>query len=295
MFKIFVGVTIAGILIAQFILFCFTGIVAFAPWVYEVMLSYFWFMVLLDKLNKTYCDVTKPESDLWKFQPMIRWVFFVNIVFSFSLRFMILPLFTESMSLTITIAYIGSLFVTVVLPMEIAKIAYPLWEKRQESEKFSPDKIKKIALQSAAAKQFSKLFPQYKTYVFDSSVRNSIATSLFLHRHERGEQTDMLEDITLEVPVDLKRKIPVTDNEKLSRYVFQTTGETSSVLQLPEFSLSSIDVLDKPLDDFTLGQFDTLVDRFPSLQDIPFSLALRNVPYKVIESEVSTYRRSNST
>lgn len=290
MFKLFVSVVIVCLFVTHFIIFAFTGMVVLPFWFFEVLLGFFWFLSILGQLNNKYCDISRPESDLWKLRPLIPWIITINVVTTYLLRFLILPAFTSSIVEMMVIAYFGSLIFTVVIPMEVAKIVYPLWEKRQESEQFDPQKLKEIALKSQTARHYSTQFPHFKTYVFDYAVRNDVATCLFLHRRDRFDRPGMQEDITLEIPIDLKQKIPLENSEKISRYVFHTNDTSSSVLQIPDFDLSRVDTIDEPLDSFTLDQFDTLMSRFPSLVEVPFSLALRDVAYKVIESEVSRYR-----
>ncbi|MGC9327421.1 MAG: hypothetical protein ACP5I1_07285, partial [Candidatus Hinthialibacter sp.] len=152
---------------------------------------------------------------------------------------------------------------------------YPTYQRRLESERIHPEKIRAIAEQCPEIRQFLKRLPkaQYKTA--DHAIKNETAQCVFWHRKSRPERAGLWEDAVISAPVNMKTLQPLCDRITRERYIFQEEDGRSAVFHLSEENLIEDHLDDSPLEQDILEKFDVRFYRFPSLRDAPFSLAVR--------------------
>ncbi|MEW6236607.1 MAG: hypothetical protein AB1656_14580 [Candidatus Omnitrophota bacterium] len=244
----------------------------YPPWFVELHLAVFWFTAVFGSLKHRFCDITKPDSMLWKLAPKVPYWVNAHIVLTLILR----AVFNQGL----IVSYIGGWFAAVYVPIKIAIYRYPRTQKKLESIQISAQQAKEIALKNEAVQAFLAHFPAARFYVFDHAVKNQVGTCVFLQRKRRRERDGLLEDITLEVSIDLDRCETLRGKEIISHYIFLTNGEASSVVELPPLKIEALDEWDAPLDSFTLDKLDTAFDRYPSLRDAPLPVASRKAVYE---------------
>lgn len=260
----------------------------YPAWLWEVFFSFYWFSFVFKSLNKKYFDVTQPRTFVWELKPLAGWVLIIHFFSAYFLTFAILPLMGISLLPRVLIAYLGSYLLTVSVPMQLALVLYPRFQKKLESERITAERIRSIALQSPSVQRFVERYPNYLTYVYDNVLKNQTATCLFLYRQPRAERDRLYEDIVLEIPIDMKSKTPVERRVKNTHYIFLNGAESSAVLHFPgddsrgDQATGGSHTPYPSLDEDTLRRFDSLMERFPLLDKIPFPLAVRGVPYELV-------------
>ncbi len=280
----FVIVTMEIVVAATIMMF--TGLNVFPAWLWEVLFSFYWFAGALGSLNRKFCDLTKHRSNfIWDLKPMIGYVFMTHLVTAYLLTFAILPILSVNWGLRLLIAYPVCYIFTVAIPMQLAVIFYPKFQKKMESERIDPKIIRDTALQCDAAQAFIDAFPDCKTYVCDKAFKNQYASCLFVHRKQRPEYEGITEDAVIEIPVDMNSRQPQCARIKTQRYIFQTQNDKSAVYQLPCDDIIKQHQDDAPLDGDIMEKFDASFYRFPSLHNAPFSLAVRDAAFEQVNAE----------
>jgi len=259
------------------------GAPLYPSWVVELHYAFFWFSGVFHSLRHEFHDITKKKSD---FEQDMRWM----VGYLFYAHILTALVLSLQFEIHVVIAYGGSLVVTIMLPIFIAKyLIHPYWKKRKRSEKQSPQTIAKIALATEVALEFAEKFNPIQTFVFDHLRENQTATCLLLHRCERPERNGLFEDRILQIPIDMKRKQAYTDNAKLIRYIFEDTEDQSAVIELEvPNNWQSID-FDQPLEAITLQQMDQAFPRYPTLHRAPLPIAVRQVDFVPLQ-EISVQK-----
>ncbi len=273
-----IAIGIAGSLIANFTIIGFVGayggqVELYPPWVVELHLNFYWFSYLFMAFNRKFFHVTT-QKDYSFLKPVFQYSYSLNLIASFMLRFA----FNQS----ILVSYIATFVVLMWIPILLTILYRPYWEKRQESARIDEKQLKSIALQHEMAYRFTELYPDYKCFVIDYAVKNEVATCLFLHRRNRDDLPGLQEDVILEIPIDIKKKIPLKGREQIQRYIFRQGEGASAVMPLPMEDPFNTEEIVKPLDQYILDQFDTIFNRFPSLEITPLPIASRNTLYQEV-------------
>lgn len=243
----------------------------YPPWLVESMLAFFWFSAVFSSLKRKFCDVTH-ASYLWELAPIIGKLLIAHIFLSVVLR--------VAFNLHLLLAYGGGWLVAVYIPMQIVIYRYPKKKQRLEETQLTAEKLKKITQKSQAVQAFLDVFPSASFYVIDNAVKHKIATCVLMHRQLRKERDRLYEDITLEIPVDLKKRTPLDGKAKVSRYIFQSDEAASAVVELPDLTVGQLSGELLPIDDFTLDKLDASFSRYPSLHDLPLPIATRQGTYQ---------------
>lgn len=265
------------------ILFFFTGVSVFPPWLWEILFSYYWFAALFSSMNKKYFGATQSAHPfIWDLKPFAAWLFVIHLISAYLLTFGILPWWNFSLFMRVLIAYPGSYAITFAIPIQIALVAYPRFLKKQKLPGSDPKAIQKLALQCELVQTFVGHFLEVRTFVCDHARKNQVATCFFAHRIPRSERPGLWEEAVVAVPVDINAQKALCKKVKVDRYLFQVEEERSTVFHLPVDDWLEAHSRPTPLEKDILDRFDTLFDRFPSMQEIPFPLALRQVPYERI-------------
>ncbi len=282
LFKFFFTVITMNAIISL-IIFCFTGLMVYPWWLWELIFSFYWFSAVFHSLNKNYLDPTSPRTFLWDLKPMIAWVFSIHLVAGYAISFGILCPMQVSFGGRALIAYLGSYVAIVAIPMQLAVIFYPKIQKKLESQRADPRMIQSLAMQCGEAQDFCQRFSPIRTFVSDHAWKNQIATCFLAHRFPRRERDGLWEEVVLAIPVDMSRKKGLGERIQVDRYLFQVEEGRSTVFHLPVENWMEEHARPKPLDSDTLNKFDTLLDRFPTLEEMPFPLAVRKVAFERIE------------
>lgn len=251
-------------------------------WLWDIFVSFYWLTAVFGSLNHNYLDTTKPRTFIWDLKPLIAWLFCIHWVVAYVTSLAILAPLGVPWWLRWIIAYPGTYVFTVAIPMQIAVIVYPRYQKKQIEERIDPGEIRALAMQCDEASEFVKQFPDSKAFVVDNAFKNKVATCLFLHRKTRPEMEGLWEDAVLEIPVDMTRYEPLREKIKAQRYIFQIAEGQSAVYHLPIDDFINRHVDSQRLDDDTLAKFDSSLFRYPSLETTPFSLAIRDVPFEAV-------------
>jgi hypothetical protein len=255
----------------------------YPAWLWEVLFSFYWFSFVFATLNKKYFDVTQPRSYVWELKPLAGWALSIHFVSAYLLSLAILPLMGVALLPRVLIAYLGSYALSVAIPMQLAMMFYPRYQKRLESDRIPASQIRDMALRSPSAQQFTQRYPNYLAFVCDNAHKNKVASCLFLDRRSRPEREGFMEDIVLEIPVDMQTKEPIEDKIKTSHYVYRNGAEGCAVMHLSDKETTGDgDRAPEPLDFDLLRRFDSLMERFPLLDKIPFPLAVRDTPHERI-------------
>lgn len=258
-----------------------TPVNVYPAWLWEVLFSFYWFSFVFKSLNKKYFDVTQTRSYVWELKPVATWALSAHFVFVYLLSMAILPLMGVALLPRVLIAYLGSYIACVAIPMQLALWLYPRYQKNLESDRIPAAQIRDMALRCPAAQAFIQRHPNYLTFVCDNANKNEVASCLLLDRRSRSEREGFMEDVVLEIPVDMQNKAPIEEKIKASHYVYRNGTEGSAVLHLSEREIpGAVDRAPEPLDFDLLRRFDSLMERFPLLDKIPFPLAVRNTPYE---------------
>lgn len=256
----------------------------YPPWLWELLFSFYWFVFVFKWSNYRHFDITRPQKCNWDLRAVFAWGFVIHLISAYVLTYSILPRFGFALFSRVLIAYGGSYLLSIEIPMRIAIRWYPRYLKNQASERVDPVKIHRLALQCAAVREFSERLSPVNAYVYDHVVKNQVATCVFQHRMNRSERPGLLEDVVLSVSVDMRVRKPLEGSIKIERYIFSIQDGRSSVLHLPSENLIESHLDAAPLDEITLQKFELLFDRFPSLENVPFALAVRNASYVQIGS-----------
>ncbi|RJP33339.1 MAG: hypothetical protein C4527_04620 [Candidatus Omnitrophota bacterium] len=270
---VFVAVVVGASVTIQFIISSFVmglggvKLQIYPPWLIELHLSFFWFSYVFSCLRRRFFDVTKKNVYKFNMRKLLGNLFFAHLVAANLLRF--------ALGQGILVSYVGSLIGTIVIPLMAAFLIQPMLEKHAAKPRIRGADMKEIALQSATVKKFLSQFPQCKAFVFENENRHDVGTCIFLHRRIRPERNDIFEDVLVEIPIDLKKRMPLQGTEKYRRYIFALAEEGSCVLDLPCEGILERTILDTPLETFDLERFDSLLVRFPSLRDVPLPVAVR--------------------
>lgn len=260
----------------------FFGEFPLSVWGVELLVSPLWFVVLFRSINRSFFDVTKKRGFIWEIKPLIAWLYSINIATTYMLSWVVLPLFTDRSIVRIPVAYVGSYCLFFLLPTYAILWFYPVWQKRLEQERLTPGEIYSMAMQSDAARQFARWFPDHTAYIIDNAMRNRVSTCLLLHRKHRPEIDGLMEDAVLEVPIDLESRQVLHNQIKQSRYIFRDSPDASSLLHLDETPEWRHHRQTIRLDDSILNRFNSLVDRYPTLADAPFQIAIRKKEFEVV-------------
>lgn len=165
--------------------------------------------------------------------------------------------------------------VTVIAPVMIARAMLPFWNRRQRQERLSPDEMRAIAKTGELAKKFLHAFPQAKSIPYGGERKNATAFCVFWIRFERAELPGLREDITLEVPVNT-RKRQVAGDGILTRYLFLSADTGTAVHHRPPPIPEELSAAISPLDPFTLDKIGSAMYRHPSLEEAPLPYVTRN-------------------
>ncbi len=253
----------------------------FPFWLTEMMISFYWFGLLYWFLKSR---INQEEISQGYQRLLIKLtgaLFGLHIIEAFLLSLVILPMFC-SMPIRLLIAYPGTALVTLLIPLALTPMTYNRWAKKQASERIRPTKIRSLALRNPKAQRFIELFPECQTYIYDHKVENKVAACLFLHRQYRPEREGLMEDITLEIPIDMKTKLPIDNRTSILHYIFTMDEQSSSIMHLDYDDPLAACKDQTTLDEKLLDKFDMQMDRFPSLQDAPFQLAIRKTTFEKI-------------
>ncbi len=275
---VYITIVVTGSLGADFMVR--TGMAMFGhqveiypSWLLECHYAYYYFSAvlafLLDKFSSPFLSKNYMQDIQW----MVDKVFIAHIVTVIPMR--LLGVYWLA-------AYGGSLIVAVVIPVAFAWWYYPRWLKKQESEVINAESMVEIAKQSQVTQTFLEMFPAARIYVFDNKARNDRATCLFLMRRERIERDNLLEDVLLQIPIDLKQQAPIEKDARFLRYLFYEENGAASAFHLPEPTLDNPDSFDAPPDRFSLDKIDSAPSRHPSLKDAPLPIAAREVEFQIV-------------
>ncbi len=238
----------------------------YPPWLFELHLAFFWYSAIYGSLKRKFCDVTR-GSNLWEMASLIPKLLLPYLGISLLARF--------ALDQSILVAYGVTWFLCVFLPMYIAIYLYPRKQAKLEEERIAPEKIQNIAEQHPLAQRFFSHYPEKRVDIIDNQRKKNVAICVFSHRISRPERAEMQEDLVLEIPVDLKARIPLEEQGNISRYIFYTNENRSAVIELDDKRILTLDERKKSLDEFTLSRYDTAFERFPSLLDNPLPVAVR--------------------
>lgn len=286
MFGFYLFVVISIFLTIEYLIFAFAltrgeRLIIYPAWLNEIMIGFYWFAfvywfarlrVANDEKRSEYKEFIIEKTGVW---------FCVHVVSAYVFSFALL--YQQPALVRYPVSYLGTFVLTMILPVLYYRYRFPRWQAKLESNQLSLSSLRKIALRCEDARRFVELFPSHRVFVYDNKVKNTVATCLLAHRTYRTERPDLQEEITLEIPIDIKKKRPVESGVKRSRYIFQTDDELGTVMHLHDTEQWDLHRSYDPLDQDTLRKFDTMINRFPSLRVTPFPLAVRKVPFEMIE------------
>ncbi|MBN2326797.1 MAG: hypothetical protein JXR73_06560 [Candidatus Omnitrophica bacterium] len=275
MLYIFFFVVVTANAISILTIYMFTRQMFYPWWMWELIFSFYWLTAVFGSLNRRYFDVTKPRSYVWDLRPMIMWTFVIHWASAYALSFAILAPLETPWYIRLPAAYPGTYLLTSAIPIQIAMILYPKHQRRLESQRIKPEKIRAIAEQCPEIREFLRRLPKVQYKAVDNAMKNETAQCIFWHRKSRPERAGLWEDAVICAPVDMKTQKPLCRRITRERYIFQEEEGRSAVLHLSEENLIEDHLNDSPLERDVLEKFDVRFNRFPSLRDAPFSLAVR--------------------
>ncbi len=245
-------------------------------WILEVGAALVWFALSFAILRRTIWDVTTRRTIMWDIKQVVGFLFVLHIAVAFLLRFYYKQ--------DLLFSYLSPLVLFVAFPLITYPLLKTLFIKLSKSRRLSAERIKTIASNTNAAKQFLLKYPGSKIYIYDHDRNHQVGVCLLQYRRTRDERPDLYEDLLLEIPINLKQKRVVEGKENFMHYIFQPYREGSIIMELPDDIPQIYNSSDESnsLDQQVLSHFDGIMNAFPSLEQSPLPIAIRNIPFEMV-------------
>ncbi len=245
-------------------------------WILEVGAALVWFALSFAILRRTIWDVTIRRTIMWDIKQIVAILFMLHIAIAFLLRF--------SYHQNLLFSYLAPLALFVIFPITAYPLLRTLFIKLSRSRRLGAERIKTIAFNTNAAQQFLKKYPDSRIYIYDHDRKHQIGVCLLQYRRARNERPDLYEDLLLEIPVNLQQKSVIEGKERFMRYIFQPYREGSIIMELPDEmpELDNSSNESNSLDQQVLSHFDGIMNAFPSLEQSPLPIAIRNIPFEMV-------------